>query len=276
MNQKMMESFLQDYQVRFSPETTRAYRIAITQFISFCQMSFDEVKPADIRGWMAIMEEKGLKPRSIKMKLTAVRSFYRYCMEENQLKKSPTLKVQSPKIDDSLPYYLSKSQLVLLQELTKDSPRDRAIIETLYATGVRVSEMLNIQLSDVKWETMQIWIQKGKGNKERFVLFTYECGERLKNYLDQREVNSEYLFANRRGEPLSRCLIEHLFRTYTEKLEFKVTPHTMRHTFAAHLAEKNMDFTYIQELLGHANINSTRIYTRLLDSARKKQYDRYQ
>lgn len=271
-----MESFLQEYQTRFSSETLRSYRIAISQFIAFCQKNFDEVKPTDIRAWMAFMEEKGLKPRSIKMKLTAVRSFYRYCMEENQLKKSPALKIPSPKIDDSLPHYLRRSQLVLLQELTKDNPRDRAIIETLYTTGVRVSEMLNIKLSDIKWDTMQIWIRKGKGSKERFVLFTHECAERLKTYLDQRKFHGEYVFESPRGGPLSRCYIEKLFQDYSEQLGFKVTPHTMRHTFAAHLSEKNMDFSYIQDLLGHSNINSTRIYIRLQDDVRKEQYDRYQ
>lgn len=276
MNSKVIESFLKDHQVRFSLETTRSYRIAINQFFSFSNKNIDEVKPADIRGWLAFMEEKGLKPRSIKMKLTAVRSFYRYCLEENHLKKNPMGKIHSPKLDDFLPSYLTKSQLVLLQELTRKNVRDRAIIEMLYTTGVRISELLNLKLSDVKWETKQAWIRKGKGNKERFVLFTYECAERLKAYLDHREVKSEYLFANRRGDPLSRCLIEYQFRQYSKQLGFKVTPHTMRHTFAAHLAEKNMEFTYIQELLGHANINSTRIYTRLMDSARKKQYDRYQ
>ncbi|MCM3491778.1 tyrosine-type recombinase/integrase [Alkalihalophilus marmarensis] len=275
MNQKMIESFFRDYQTRFSPETTRSYRMAITQFQDFCSKEIEEVKPGDIRAWMALMEEKGLKVRSIKLKVSAIRSFFRYCMEENQLRKNPTLKVQSPKIDDSLPCYLSKTQLVGLQELTKNNLRDRAIIEMLYTTGVRISELLNIKLSDIKWEMMQIWIRKGKGNKERFVLFTYEGAERLRAYLDQREEKSEYVFANRHGKPLSRCLIEHQFRQYSEKLGFKVTPHIMRHTFAAHLTEKNMDFTYIQELLGHANVNSTRIYTRLADSARKKQYDRY-
>jgi len=89
-------------------------------------------------------------------------------------------------------------------------------------------------------------------------------------------MNSEYLFCNQRGNPLSRDLVELNFREYSKTLDFRVTPHTMRHTFAAHLTEKGMDFCYIQELLGHANINSTRIYTRLMNNARKKQYDQYQ
>lgn len=230
----------------------------------------------DIRSWLANLEETGLKPRSIHLKLSALKSFYQYCMEENLLKKNPTSTVQTPKKDETLPYYLSKRQLALLQEHVKGNLRDRAIVDTLYATGVRVSELLHIKLEDIKWETRQVWIRKGKGNKERFVLFTHDCVERLRAYLDHRAIESENLFCNQRGKPLSRIFVEKKFQGYSEAIGFKVVPHTMRHTFAAHLAEKNMPQSYIQELLGHVNINSTRIYTRLMEQARKKQYDRYQ
>lgn len=102
------------------------------------------------------MEEKGLKPRSITLKIVALKSFYRYCSEENLLIKNPTLTIDTPKIDDSLPFYLSKREVALLQELTRNDLRDRAIVEALYATGVRINELLNIKLEDVKWETRQI------------------------------------------------------------------------------------------------------------------------
>lgn len=276
MSQEVVESFFNDHRTRFSSETTRSYRISITQFFSFSDKAYDAVKATDVRGWLAFLEEEGLKPRTIHLKLTAIKSFYKYCMEENLLKKNPTLTVYTPKIDDSLPYYLSKRQVALLQEHTRNNPRDRAIVETLYATGVRVSELLQIKLEDIKWETRQIWIRKGKGNKERFVLFTHECAERLKTYLNYRKEESDYLFCNRHGNHLSRAFVEREFQEYAKALGFRVVPHTMRHTFAAHLAEKNMPQSYIQELLGHVNINSTRIYTRLMEHARKNQYDRYQ
>lgn len=276
MNLDVRQSFFNDQQARFSPETIRSYKIALSQFFSYCPKNVDEVKARDIRNWMAAMTEKGLKPRSIQMKLSALKSFYQYLMEENKLNKNPTSNVRRPKKEDSLPYYLNKRQIALLQELTRVSPKERAIVETLYVTGVRISELLNIKIEDIKWDSRQIWIRKGKGNKERFVLFTHDCAERLKTYLKQREVESKFLFSNKSGGPISRCLVEMQFRKYTETLGFRVTPHTMRHTFAAHLAEKGMDFSYIQELLGHASINSTRVYTRLMDDARKKQYDQYQ
>lgn len=276
MNSELQLLFFNDQKARFSPATVHAYKIALSQFFSSCHKNVEDVEPKDIRGWMAEMARAGLKPRSLQIKLSALKSFYHYLMEENKLKQNPALKVKTPKKQDSLPYYLDKKQLALLQELTKDNPRERAIVETLYTTGVRISELLNIRLEDVKWDSRQIWIRNGKGNKERFVLFTYECAERLKNYLEHRKGNSHYLFSSQRGGAISRCLVEYHFRKYTKSLGFRVTPHTMRHTFAAHLAVKGMDFSFIQELLGHANINSTRIYTRLMNDARKKQYDQYQ
>lgn len=276
MNSEAQESFFNDYQVRFSSETNRGYKIALNQFFLFCEKDYDVVKPSDVRAWLAQMEEKGLKPNSIHLKLSASKSFYRYCMEENRVIKNPTLTIHTPQKDDSLPYYLSKQEVALLQELTRNDVRNRAIVETLYTTGVRISELLNIKLEDVKWETRQIWIRKGKGNKERFVLFTHECAVRLKIYLDLRQKDSEFLISNQRGGKLSRIFVQKQFQAYSEALGFKVKPHTMRHTFAAHLAEKKMRQSYIQELLGHVNINSTRIYTRLMEHARKKQYDQYQ
>lgn len=276
MNQKMIEDFLIDNHARFTDGTTKSYRISLNQFFSYSNKSFDEIKARDIRAWMASMEEEGLKPKSVQSKLTAVKSFYCYCMEENKINKNPVDTVKTPKKEDSLPYYLERKHLTLLQELTRGDLRDRAIVEALYATGLRISELLNIKLSDIKWETKLIWIRKGKGNKERFVIFTHDCSIRLQDYLENRKIKSDYLFCNQKGNPLTQDTVQKDFRDYSKELNFRVTPHTLRHTFAAHLAEKGMDFNYIQELLGHEDVNSTRIYTRLMDKARKKQYDQYQ
>ncbi|QPC47559.1 site-specific tyrosine recombinase/integron integrase [Mangrovibacillus cuniculi] len=276
MDYSSIEAFFVDHETRFSQDTVRSYKISLQQFFTYCEKPVDEVKATDIRSWLSSLEEKGLKPRTIHLKLSAIKSFYRYLMEENKLIKNPTSTIHTPKKDDSLPYYLTKRQVAELQEYTLQDIRDRAMLEALYATGVRVSELLNILLEDIKWDTRQIWIRKGKGNKERFVLFTYECAVRLQVYLENREIESNYLFCNQRGNPLSRIFVEKKFQGYSAALGFRVVPHTMRHTFAAHLAEKQMPYTYIQELLGHVNINSTRIYTRLMEHARKKQYDLYQ
>ncbi|WP_027365556.1 site-specific tyrosine recombinase/integron integrase [Desulfotruncus alcoholivorax] len=275
---EMIEHFFKDNQARFTEKTVKSYQIALRQFFSFCFKEYDEVKALDIRAWLMQLDETGLMPRSLRLKLAAVKSFYRYCIEEDLILKDPTFNIELPRIKESPPIYLNKADLAHLMEEAKEHPRERAIIETLYATGVRISELLNIRLEDIKWDTRQIWIRKGKGDKERFVLFTAACAERLKAYLATRKVESPYLFTNQRGKPLSPAWVELFLKHYTNNLDLgiKITPHTLRHTFAAHLKEKDMPQSYIQELLGHANINSTRIYNRLSATAKKKQYENYQ
>ncbi|KJS15382.1 MAG: integrase [Peptococcaceae bacterium BRH_c4b] len=275
---EVIEYFFKDNAARFAKETILKYKQSLRQFFSFCQKEFDEVKTADIRAWLSALDEAGQKPRTLNTRLVALRSFYQYCLEENFIQKKPTLNIDLPKKEEPLPVYLEKNEMAQLMEAAKDHPRERVLLETLYATGVRARELLNIQLSDIKWDTRQIWIRKGKGNKDRFVLFTTECAERLKEYLANRNIESPYLFANRRGKHLSRAWLQKIFCRYAAELDLgrKFTPHIMRHTFASHLAEKDMPQSYIQELLGHVNINSTRIYTRLNAKARKTQYDSFQ
>lgn len=268
--------FFKDNEARYSKDTVRGYGIALKQFFSFIEKEFDTVKRGDIRKWHASLDEKGLMVRSIRLKLAALGSFYKYLMEENLIKKNPTVNLDLPRLDDSLPKYLTKIQLAQLFELANGDLMGRVIVEMLYSTGVRISELLNMKKSDVKWDTRQIWITKGKGNKERFVLFTQECAERLKVHLRDTKINSTYIFANTRGNPLSRYFVEVMFQNYSKVLGFRVTPHTMRHSMAAHLSEKGMPLSYVQDLLGHKNINTTRIYTRLSNDDRKKQYDNYQ
>ncbi|RYG71913.1 integrase [Lentibacillus lipolyticus] len=275
-NEEMFQDFMSDNDARFSPKTKRSYRLSFNQFFSFTDLHYGKVKALHIRAWLSELREQGMKQRTIRLKLATLKSFYRYCLEENQVKKDPTLTVSSPKIGDSLPYYLDKRQLAELKEYLKDNTRERAMIEMMYTTGVRISELLNIRMEDIKWQSKQIWIRKGKGKKQRFALFNTECAARVTDYLNERDIESDYVFVNPQGRPLSRVYIEQIFRGYSEKLGFRVTPHTLRHTFAAHLAEEGMPQSYIQELLGHVNINTTRIYTRLNEKARKKQYDQYQ
>lgn len=275
---KTIENFFKDNASRFAKETVLKYKQSLRQFFNFCPKEFDEVKAVDIRSWLSALNEAGQKPGTIRTRLVSLRSFYQYCLEENLIQKNPTLNIDWPKKEESTPIYLGKNEMAQLMEVAKNHPRDRTVMETLYATGVRANELLNIQLPDIKWDTRQIWIRKGKGNKDRFVLFTTECAERLKEYLANRHIESPYLFANRRGEPLSRAWLQKMFFRYAKKLHLghRFSPHIMRHTFAAHLAEKDMPQSYIQELLGHVNINSTRIYTRLNAKDRKTQYDSYQ
>jgi len=276
--QDIVKQFLNDNDMRLTESTRKGYGHALREFFATCSVGYDEVKAKDIRGWMAKLDERHLKLGTIQTIIVAVKSFYRYCMEENLILKNPCVNIRSPKRNDWLPVYLDKEAFTKLREISKNELRERAMIETLYATGVRISELLNIRLEDIEWGTRKIWIHKGKGNKERFVLYTGDCEAWMKEYLAKRKLESPYLFINRWGRPLNRNRVSVLFQKYSQtlNLEIKITPHTLRHTFAAHLAEKGMPQSYIQELLGHVDINTTEIYSRLNVLARKKQYDQYQ
>ncbi|OWZ83386.1 tyrosine-type recombinase/integrase [Natranaerobius trueperi] len=245
----------------FSHETARVYRIALNQFFSYCKKDYDKVKRKDIREWLKELNEKELKPRSRKNKLMAIKSFYNYLFEENLIEVNLPSTVEGPQIDDDASKSLSRTQLKELMELVKNKPRERALVDVIYFTGVRISECLNIRLEDIKWDVRQIWIRKGKRNKERFVLFTSECEERLKNHLKNKKVDSPYLFSNRYKKPLTCQWAQKFFRKCSKELGYKVTPHILRHTFAVHLAEKGMEDEKLQLLLGHKNINDLKTYT---------------
>lgn len=276
-NERTIAQFLKDYNLRFSKDTIRSYTISLRQFFNYDGKDYDQITEAEIWTWMNGLTKTGQSPNSVRLKLAALKSYYSYLHEEKLISTNVTKNVKGPGLKEQPLKYLDKKTLARLFELTISNPRDRAIMEVLYATGVRASELLSIQLSDIKWGRKMIWIN-GKGNIERFVLFSSRCAERMKKYLNQRGFDSPYLFAKPNGEPYSRVWLEHLFSEYSKELNhtFKITPHVMRHTFATHLAEREVKEVYIQELLGHKKIKNTQIYTRLSEEARKKQYDRYQ
>lgn len=272
----VVQNFFKDNERRYANNTVRQYTVALRQFFAYCKIEYDSVTTKDIRAWLAALDTAGQKMKTLCVKLITIKSFYRYCLEEELINESPASNVRLPKLADTELHYLERRTLARLMELTKNKPVERAMLATLYATGVRITELLNIRIGDINWETRQIVIRKGKGNKDRFVLFTAECAERLKDYLATFE--TPYLFARSEGKPWSAGWARSKFRGYTRELNsaHPITPHTMRHTFAAHLAEKNMPLEYIQELLGHVRLNTTQGYIKLSAHSNKKQYDDYQ
>lgn len=271
-----INSFLSENQGRYSDLTIYTYQLAINQFFKHCNKEYDEVKKEDIKLWQVSMANQGVKPRSVRTYLAALRSYYKYLFEEGLIVVNPAKGTILPKKDDLLPRYLDLKDVAILLEHTKNEPRERMVVEMLLDTGARLSELLNIKKSDIKWDSRQIWIRKGKGNKERFVLFTPECSERLKKYISIYDNKSPFIFSNKRGNHLSRDWATKFFGMLSKALNIKVTSHMLRHTFAVHLTLKGMPLNYLQTLMGHDNINSTKIYTKLNSAARKAEYDRHQ
>lgn len=270
-----IKQFLKEYGFRLAGNTLENYQFAVEKFFEFIQKEYNQIKARDVRLWLEELNKKGFKTGTIRNRISGLRLFFKYCMEDNLIKKDPMENVDIPKLDDSLPSYLNLEQLNQLRELTKSNPIHRVIVETLYTTGVRICELVTLKLEDINWELRLIDIKKGKGNKERMVPFNYQCEQRLRDYLNKRVSNSPYLFINTKGRPYNIRTVQHHFERFSKILELKITPHTLRHTFAAHLAEKGMPLVAIQTLLGHDNIRETRIYARLCAQARKKVYDRY-
>ncbi len=272
-----IDSFLQENQSRYSENTLDLYRLSIIQFFSFCRKEYNQIVRQDINAWKADLYLKGNKPNSIRTKLVAQRSYFKYLAEENLIIKNPNRAFKLPDKGETLPRSLSKEKTAILLEYAKDYSLERMVIEMLLATGVRISELLSIQKSDIKWDSLQIWIRKGKGCAERYVLFTTECSVKLKKYLSEFDVKgSRFLFPNKRGNQRCKAWAEKFFRKYSKELGFRVTPHSLRYTFAVRLAEKGMPLPYLQILLGHKDIKTTKIYAEIDGTARKVEYDRYQ
>lgn len=249
----------------------------IQQFMIQVGLEYDEVTKKDIRKWLIYFStEKGLKPSSINKKIATLKLFYNFCVEEEIILQNPTQEIKYVYKEDKLPRYLSREQLTQLRSLLEGRVEERAILEVLYATGVRISELTAMKKTDINWTERYIVIPEGKWKTGRIVLFTTECAEHSKAYLDSRTDNLAVVFAvlNTEGSLENNCnVIEGWFRYYSKQLGFKVTPHTMRHTCAAHMAQRGMPLECIQAILGHDKMQTTRVYSKLFDHARKEIYN---
>ncbi|MFC2947522.1 tyrosine-type recombinase/integrase [Virgibacillus sediminis] len=271
----LLHELLSGYAYRLQERTLLAYEQNIKAFFLFSQTPYHQIKASDIRKWMHHLQETGQKPTTIHQKIASLRLFFTYAIEEQLLVNNPTTNVALPKLEDKIPHYLKREELEQLRYLVKDSKRERAIIETMYTTGVRLGELIDMKQSDVSWEHRAIHIRNGKGKKERNVFFSQGCKQKIQDYLSTRTDDLPNLFLNSKGKPVQQRALRLTFEGYSDRLGFKVSPHTMRHTFAAHLAEKGMPLVYIQDLLGHDSIEVTKMYARLHEEARKRQYDYY-
>ncbi|MYL34275.1 tyrosine-type recombinase/integrase [Pontibacillus yanchengensis] len=271
----LIHQFCEEYQFRLGERTLIAYRYNINDFFTWLNRPMQSTCVRDIRQYMGDLQKRGQKSTTICQKMASLRLFFFYLMDEEVVTINPVLAVTLPQLEDKLPVSLSQGQLQMLRELVKGSLREQAIIETMYATGVRLGELVDMNRTDINWGDRSILIRKGKGKKERIVLFSHYCKEILTAYLRERQDEQERLFLNSKGAPIQPRTLRKTFEKYTKQLGVKVTPHTMRHTFAAHLAKKGLPLVYIQDLLGHDTIEVTKLYARLDEQARKTTYDYY-
>jgi len=273
-----LKKFTADYHFRLQPRTLNDYKRSVKQLLIFTGRSIDEITKKDIRQWLLYLTNRGYKVTAIYSKVSGLKTFFRYCYEEGICSENPAARIPHPNREIQLPFYLTKEQLAKLRQLlTNRHPMERAIFELLYATGVRIGELCAIERQDIQWAERMITIRKGKGKKERIVLFTRTCETYLRTYLEGQNNDNSYIFPSFKYTDghISTNTVAKWFRAYSEEVGFRLTPHTLRHTFSAHLAKRGMSLEYIQALLGHVEPQQTRFYARLYNHAQKELYDEF-
>jgi integrase/recombinase XerC len=275
-------SYLQSER-RYSPHTVAAYRRDIKHFTRCCNLDetqcihWDDIKQADIRRCVATLHRQGLAGKSLQRWLSTIRSLFNYLSRFNRATQNPAIGIPAPKAAKRLPKTLNVDEIDQLLRVSgqkegseKDdlAVRDIAMMELMYACGLRLSELSGLDLQDIDWQMQTIQVT-GKGQKQRRLPFGGKARDAIDSWLKQRSAvahEKEYaLFVSCRGGRISNSSIQKRLKTMAQKqgLNTHVHPHMLRHSFASHILESSKDLRAVQELLGHANLSSTQIYTHL-------------
>lgn len=263
-----------------SPHTITNYGTDLRAFRDFLKGTpIEKVDTLTARRFLAHLKEKGYAKRTIARKLAVLRSFFKFLSREGYLKSNPLSITSSMKLDKKLPIFLDVNKIAQLIESPGKNEllglRDRAILETLYSTGIRVSELVSLDIERVDFIGGVIKVF-GKGKKERITPIGEGALGAIKEYLAKRSLESRAVFLNRRGGRLKEGGIRRLLGKYIRRLSLKenISPHTLRHSFATHLLDKGADLRSVQELLGHMNLSTTQIYTHVTTERLKSAYDK--
>lgn len=273
------KSWLQ-YEKSLSENSIRGYLADITRFSTWVDEELDkkapeEIKREDIRSYLRHLNQKEINPRSQARLISAIRSFFKYMLTEDLIKDNPAGLIETPSLPQKLPDVLSVEEidrLIAAIDLSKaEGQRNKAMLETLYSCGLRVSELCGLRLTDLHSEEGFIRV-RGKGSKERLIPISPKALKEIRYYLSDRshlvpvsEEDRNILFLGRRGRKLSRGMIFTIVRDLSVKagIKKKISPHTFRHSFATHMVSAGADLRAVQEMLGHESIQTTEIYTHL-------------
>lgn len=260
---------------KYSKNTSMAYENDLNSFALFCEEMYDKneidnVNYAQIRSWIVALVNSGISNRSINRKVSSLKSYYKFLQKVGRIDASPLNKHQSLKVSKEIEVPFSENELasvlnIPIDEADFEAVRNKLVVELLYATGMRRSELLNLELGsiDLQGETVKVI---GKRNKERYIPLIKPIIKSLKKYIELRtQINTKlsYLFLTKKGEKLYDTLVYRIINNYFSRVSSKVkkSPHIIRHSFATHLLNQGADLNSVKELLGHSSLASTQIYT---------------
>ena len=263
----------------YSEHTLISYIDDLYYFYMFIKKDLDKIKEEDIRDYLEYLNLKKESASSVRRKISTFKTFYKFLYNNGYMDKKdyPMIRIAYPKAEKKLPkfvYYNDLLEIINESSKTKDGVRDRLIIEMLYATGVRVSELVNIKYDNIDFDNKRI-IVTGKGNKQRIVYFGDYALEILNEYIKTHDRNKDnYLFTNSKGGKITDRGIRYIIDNIMSQLSVKthVTPHVLRHTFATDMLNNGCDIKVVQELLGHSSLRTTEVYTHVTNERLKEVY----
>lgn len=282
---ELIENYIEELiQRRFSDFTVKSYKTDLEEFCSFLRKSgkntFSEINRKDIRSFMGELLSYGYKKTSVSRKLSAIKSFYKFLERNKIIKGNPSVSVKTPKTEMCIPSFLSEEEVRKMLDFSSQEKeldiRNKTILELLYATGIRASELVNLDLSmfDVKSKLLRVY---GKGKKERIIPVARAAFEALDRYISEvRGYEEGALFLSKSGKRLTQRDLQRIVKKAIVKVATlnQMSPHTMRHTFATHLLNRGANLRAVQELLGHESLSTTQIYTHVSVEKLKEEYKR--
>ena len=281
---KLFLEFLQNDK-KLSNNTLQSYKRDIMQFRDYVNqnnINFAKAKEENIKGYLKELQKEGKKTSTASRSLASIRSFYQFLLRTKKAKNDPTTAIQSPKIEKRIPSVLSSEEVELLLDQPKDidlkGTRDKAMLEFAYATGMKVTEIIDLNIEDVNFKEDTVTCSNGK--KTRIIPLGALAESALKEYVEKarpiliKEENNKALFVNVNGSRLTRQGFWKIVKYYKEQahIEKDITPHVLRHSFATHLLQNGADLKSIQAMLGHSDISSTQVYAQFQDSGIKDIY----
>lgn len=290
--QDVVDEYLRFIQIEkgLSENTIAAYRRDLNHYLNYLAAqkisNLDFIDRQIVQQWFGVLHDEGRSTKSIARFTSTIRSFHQFALREKYAAKDPTVLIETPKYERKLPDVLSIDEIDLLLTTPETSKnkgyRDRTMLELLYATGIRVSELINIEVEDVNL-LMGFVKVFGKGNKERIIPLGETVIELLKTYIENvrpqllKKQVTHTLFLNMQGKPLTRQGIWKIIKQTGAKagIQKRLTPHTLRHSFATHLLENGADLRAVQEMLGHSDISTTQLYTHVSKTQIRKMYQQY-